>query len=88
MRPPWESEEAAGRCLEADDGAAGVAGAYTTAVGPARAHVLSAAGLGAVTLVPEPGADFRVWLDGELVHSSIGAGREPSFCSMSSRTLV
>jgi hypothetical protein len=34
--------------------------------------------IGALTLVPEPGADFAVWLDGEQVHSSRTSGREPS----------
>ena len=32
----------------------------------------------ALTLVPEEGADFDVWLDGELVHSTRATGAEPS----------
>ena len=31
-----------------------------------------------MTLVPQPGSDFDLWLDGELVHSTAAAGREPS----------
>ena len=34
--------------------------------------------IGALTLVPADGADFAVWLDGQLVHSTMQAGREPS----------
>lgn len=32
----------------------------------------------ALTLVPVPEAEFDVWLDGELVHSTRDAGEEPS----------
>jgi predicted Rdx family selenoprotein len=31
-----------------------------------------------MTLVPEAGADFDLWIDGELVHSTRSSGREPS----------
>jgi predicted Rdx family selenoprotein len=31
-----------------------------------------------MTLVPEAGSDFDLWLDGELIHSTRAAGREPS----------
>ena len=31
-----------------------------------------------MTLVPEPGSDFDLWLDGERVHSTLASGREPS----------
>ena len=31
-----------------------------------------------MTLIPEAGRDFDLWLDGELVHSTAAAGREPS----------
>jgi predicted Rdx family selenoprotein len=31
-----------------------------------------------MTLVPEAGSDFDLWLDGERVHSTDAAGREPS----------
>jgi predicted Rdx family selenoprotein len=34
--------------------------------------------IGALTLLPEPGADYAVWLDGEQVHSMEHSGREPS----------
>ena len=31
-----------------------------------------------MTLIPEAGSDFDLWLDGQLVHSTDAAGREPS----------
>jgi predicted Rdx family selenoprotein len=31
-----------------------------------------------MTLIPLAGSDFDLWLDGELVHSTRAAGREPS----------
>jgi len=31
-----------------------------------------------MTLIPLPGSDFDLWLDGQLVHSTGAAGREPS----------
>ena len=31
-----------------------------------------------MTLIPEAGSDFDLWLDGELVHSTRASGREPS----------
>jgi predicted Rdx family selenoprotein len=31
-----------------------------------------------MTLVPEAGSDFDLWLDGELLHSTRTEGREPS----------
>jgi hypothetical protein len=34
--------------------------------------------IGALSLAPEPGHDFDVWLEGELVHSTSAAKREPS----------
>lgn len=34
--------------------------------------------IGALTIQPGAGADFAVWLDGELVYSERGAGGEPS----------
>jgi predicted Rdx family selenoprotein len=34
--------------------------------------------IGALTLVPAEGADFAVWLNGELIHSTREVGREPS----------
>ena len=39
--------------------------------------------IGALTLVPEAGADFAVWLEGEVVHSTRAAGREPSALAIS-----
>ncbi len=34
--------------------------------------------IGGLTLTPEAGHDFDVWLDGELVHSCAATGREQS----------
>jgi len=34
--------------------------------------------IGALSLVPEEGHDFDVWLEGNLVHSSSSEGCEPS----------
>ena len=34
--------------------------------------------IGGLTLTPEEGHDFDVWLDGELVHSTWQDGHEPS----------
>ena len=31
-----------------------------------------------MTLIPADGSDFDLWLDGELIHSTGQAGREPS----------
>jgi hypothetical protein len=31
-----------------------------------------------MTLVPEDGADFDVWLDGERIHSTRESGKDPS----------
>jgi predicted Rdx family selenoprotein len=38
-----------------------------------------------MTLVPEAGSDFDLWLDGDLIHSTLKSGREPSAMQASKR---
>jgi len=43
-----------------------------------------------MTLIPQSGGDFDLWLDGELVHSTRASGREPSAqrASMLARAII